>query len=216
MHREQRKKRVQTKLEAQNDAPSRVSFSEEGFQKAFEAKQRSSELRFEKLASPEMTTVVLDATRLFAEREKLSVTMVSQATDIPRTPPGVVFNYSPGSLEECVDRLAGGEHLVTSLVWEEKVLIGYGIAVKKGDEFDIEIIDVDLYSRRLSGFLRTLQMENETFEIGVGHVVAAALVKRITRPIKVDAKNNVSRYVFKSLGFQHDDRSNNPCILRLE
>ena len=105
--------------------------------------------------------------------------------------------------------------ITVALVWEEDVLVGYGIALSRSDACEIEIIDVDLYSRRQVGFGDEFQLSGQEFQVGVGHIVVCALLRRCPRPIRVDATNSSSRYIFKSLGFVHDAQSGNPCILKM-
>ena len=47
-------------------------------------------------------------------------------------------------------------------------------------------------------------------------VMVKALIESCSRPIHVDAENPPSRYAFKSLGFMHDETTENPGILELK
>ncbi len=131
-----------------------------------------------------------------------------------------MFKYShpgrDGCLQAVAQRIRDGEHVVVVLVWEQDVLVGYGIAAEHSDCVEIEIIDVDFYSRRSAEFCDTVELYGETFQVGVGHVVVQKLIEDVARPINVDATTDGSRYIFKSLGFEHDPQTTNPCILKLE
>jgi hypothetical protein len=177
-----------------------------------------SEDRFERLGSPDAVQLVIAATLRFREKEGLLVTLAKKPSDIPECH-DAWFKYSPrggGSLRACSGRLASGEELVVVLVWEEGEVIGYGIAATKRRWSEVEIIDVDRFSRREAGLAGEVSIGTETFQIGVGHVVVKALSDNCRHPVRVDATHSSSRYVFKSLGFRHDGRSANPCLLELE
>jgi hypothetical protein len=195
-------------------------FSEEAIRRAFEEEERSSEHRFDLLASPAVVQTFSKATRDFKSRRGLEVTVTKRPEEIPDIPRITCFKYSrPGdgaSLKACSDRIKHGEDLTVVFVWEEGLLVGYGIAASKNDECEIEIIDVDYYSRRQAGLADTLRLSDQSFQVGVGHVVVYALLNECPRPIHVDATNSSSRYIFKSLGFAHNDKSSNMCILKIE
>jgi hypothetical protein len=214
-----RKQALIKKSEASIPGPINI-FSEEAIRRAFEEEERSSEHRFDLLASPAAVQNVSKATRDFMSRRGLEVTVTKRPEEIPDIPQSTRFKYSrpgdDGSLKACSDRINDGEDLTVVLVWEEGLLVGYGISASKKDECEIEIIDVDYYSRREAGLADTLQLSDQSFHVGVGHVVVNALIEECPRPIHVDATNSSSRYIFKSLGFAHDDKSSNPCILKID
>jgi hypothetical protein len=138
---------------------------------------------------------------------------------VPDLAESTYFKYSgphgSGSLAECADRQRDGEPMVIALVWQDDVLIGYGIASVEDGSWTIEIVDVDLYSRRSSGLADPVQVAGQSFHVGVGHVVVDALMQRCSRPIRVDATHSTSRFVFKSLGFVPMKPDGNPCLLEL-
>jgi len=195
-------------------------FSEEAIRQAFEEGERSSERRFDVLESHEAVETIMRVANSFREDRGFEVTVTCSAEDIPDIPRDACFKYTrqceEGSLPDCTQRIRNGEKVTMALVCEEGSLIGYGIAVTRDAETEIEIIDVDYYSRREADLKKTVQFGGQSFDVGVGHVVVLALMKACPRPFKVDATTPHSRYVFKSLGFLHDDRSGNPCILRME
>ena len=194
-------------------------FSKEAIRSAFEEEKRSSEMRFDKLVSPQAIQSVYQATQDFQSKENLQVSMIKQSTEVLEIPPDFCFKYShpcgTGSLQECSKRMESGEDLIVAMAYEENLLIGYAIATIKNGECEIEIIDVDCYSRRKAGLAYTLQISGQSFQIGVGHLVVYVLLQECPRPIHVDATHSSSRYIFKSLGFVHDELSVNPCILKI-
>ena len=197
-----------------------VIFSEETIQHAFEEEERSSERRFDSFVSPQAIQTVSRAIQQFQSKKDLHVTVTkrSRSTGVPEIPRNSCLKYShywkDGSLQACSTRMENAEDLTVALVWEEDLLVGYGIATIKNGECEIEIIDVDFYSRREAGLARTLQISGQSFQVGVGHLVVHALLQECPRPIHVDATHSSSRYIFKSLGFVHDELSSNPCILK--
>lgn len=194
-------------------------FSAEEIRRVFEEEERSSEHRFDLIASPVAIQTISQATRDFKSRRGLEVTVTKKSEEIPDIHRSTCFKYSTtsdySSLKECSARIKNGENITVVLVREEGLLVGYGIAVTKDDECEIEIIDVDIYSRREAGLADTIQLSDQSFQVGVGHVVVNTLIKSCSQSIIVDATNNNSRYIFKSLGFTHDNKSNNPCILKM-
>ncbi|MBI4825298.1 MAG: hypothetical protein HY807_02610 [Nitrospirae bacterium] len=196
-------------------------FSEEAIRHAFEEKERSSEHRFDLLASPVAVQTVFKATQDFKSRRSLEVTATKRPEEIPDIPQGTRFQFSRlcghyGSLKASSNRIKNREDLIVVLVWEEGLLVGYGIAASKNDECEIEIVDVDYYSRRKADLVDTLQLSDQSFQVGVGHVVVNALIKECPRPIHVDATNSSARYIFKSLGFVNEDKSSNLFILKID
>lgn len=116
---------------------------------------------------------------------------------------------------EVDERIAGGEHLLVAVVMEGERVIGYGIANRRDTQSEIEIIDVDSFSRRSTGLQRTLTIDGVRFGVGVGHVLVELLAAALNRPIFVDATHDDSRYIFKSLGFVSRPGEQNPCLLQL-
>lgn len=81
-------------------------------------------------------------------------------------------------------------------------MVGYAIAKKYDDHTEIETLDVDRYSRRSAGgFGHRYSAEGKTFEVGVGHVAAKAIIESCRGMIRTNAANAASQYVFESLGF---------------
>lgn len=219
MNRGKRKRAIRERNE--NFVPEPVNlFSEETIRQAFEEYEHSSERRFDALDSREAVESITRATNLFWEARGFEVKATFSAEDIPDMPPDACFKYTrqygEGSLYACSQRIRNGEKIKMALVCEEGLLIGYRIAVIKDPESEIEIIDVDYYSRREANLKETVLCDGQNFDVGVGHVVTLALMQACPRPIIVDATTTHSRYVFKSLGFVQDAKSGNPCILRME
>ena len=196
--------------------------SEEAFRRAFEQQEHSSECRFELLVSPDTVRSVAQATHAFACKRGLQVTVVKRTEEIPQVSRQTRFKYSyhwdggGGSLSACERRIVDGEDVTVVLVREDDLLIGYGIAGASDRGCKVEIIDVDYCSRREYGLADDLKLSGQHFQIGVGHVIVRALMETCPRPMHVDATNSSSRYIFKSLGFIHDEDCTNPCILRMD
>jgi hypothetical protein len=218
MSREQRKQVLRARNQASDFEPIDV-FSEEAV-RLLEEMERSSESRFDALRSPEAVTKIAHATGSFRRDRRFKIAVTDSAEEIPDIPQGACFKYSHswdgGSLIACSQRIRDGEKMTMVLVREDGFLIGYGIAVTRETESEIEIIDVDYYSRRKAGLKETVLVGTKSFDVGVGHVLVMALMGVCPRPVGVDATTPDSRYVFKSLGFIHDSGTSNPCILRME
>jgi len=193
--------------------------SEEAIRLAFEDEENSSEVRFDQISSPEAVETISKATKDFQLKHQLRVTVTKQTEELPDIPPDTGFKYSHpgeyGALGSCRIRIGKGENIIVALVWEDDFLIGYGIAAIVNGKCEIEIIDVDSFSRRNAGLADVIQISEQSFQVGVGHVVVDALLKKCPSPIYVDATHDSSQYVFKSLGFFNDIDSTNPCILKM-
>jgi hypothetical protein len=184
-----------------------------------EEEENSSENRFYLIASPEAVQTFSKATLEFQSKHRLKVIVTKLAKEIPDIPQNTRFKYSHtggrGTLNACSTRIEEGKDLTITLAWKDDLLIGYGIATTDNGECEIEIIDVDSFSRRRAGLAEMLQISGQSFQIGVGHVVVNSLLGKCSRPIHVDATQSSSRYIFKSLGFIHDSKSSKPFILKL-
>ncbi|MHB0958768.1 MAG: hypothetical protein ACYC0X_15515 [Pirellulaceae bacterium] len=178
----------------------------------------SSETRLECLVTLELLNQIAAATRSFAADKGLDVRVSRNLKDIPRLSEETCFKYSHGvggTLGHCRERIAAGEHLTIASVREDDMVIAYGIATRKEDVTEVDILDVDLYSRRSSGLSVTHHFSGEEFQIGVGHVALMALLEVCERPLTVDATHSSSRYIFKCFGFRQKEGQLNPCILVL-
>lgn len=171
------------------------------------------------LVDSSLLDVIAEAAERFASDKGLSVSIFSNPEDVPRLSDETCFKYSRGvggTLGDCRERIAAGEDLTIASVREDDMVIAYGIAIRKESVTEVEILDVDLYSRRSSGLSVTHQFSGEEFHIGVGHVALKALLEVCERPLTVDATQSSSRYVFKCFGFRQKEGQSNPCILVLD
>ena len=144
------------------------------------------------------------------EEAALRLVIARSPETLPEMSRDTWFRYP--SYTELRERWHEGEELVASAVLEGDRLIAYGIAVTSSDETQIEIIDVDTYSRRSAGLQRVLTIGGIPFGVGVAHIVADALVGQLHAPIAVDATSDESRFVFRALGFTRRPKTANPCL----
>jgi hypothetical protein len=193
--------------------------SETMFRRMFEEMERSSETRWEAIASDAAVARITRAAERFKQNQDLKVRIVTKANAVPSIGPDMRFKYGWGCsslLQECSDRMKKGEKLTVAFVEEEGLVIGYGYAKRRIDETAIEIIDVDGASRRSAGLAGTVKISRQKFTVGIGHLVVIALLANGRGPFFTDATHDSSRYIFKSLGFEQDRSESNPCILRRE
>lgn len=128
--------------------------------------------------------------------------------------PDVMFKYADDTIG--VPRHAEGAEPIIVTVTEGNRIIAYGYGFRQVDSPNsISVIDVDLSSRRSSGLQLQVAVGGQDFGVGVGHVLADALITALPVPIEVDATNATSRYIFKSFGFRQKPSSKNPCLLWL-
>ncbi len=178
----------------------------------------SSERRLEKL-SPENWSP-----RCFSEKAtelqrnaELEVQVVSDASQLPelgKLAAGREFRYDHCSYADCLRRQQDGCRFLVFLALKEGQVVGYAIAALEADDSaGIEIIDVADSYQRSSGLKEDLKVQNETFSVGVGHVLVVALLRTFHGELRVNATGSSSRYVFKSLGFVGLPGETNPCLL---
>lgn len=199
--------------------PEPMTFSMESIRRALDAEEQCSERRFEKLASVAAVRTINSAITQLLRRRKLTVKVTEKADEVPFLVPDTRFKYSRyqyGTLEEQCDRMKKGEKTAVAWVEEDKIVIGYGIALLRNKETQIDIIDVDLDSRRKHGLSDLITIEGEEFTVGVGHVIVRTLIRHCSAPFRTDATTHSSRYIFKSLGFVREKSKGNPCLLRLD
>ena len=149
------------------------------------------------------------------ESAKLEVQLVSDASQLPGLGSKTEFSYDHCSYVACFGRQQAGEKFLVSAVFGKGRVIGYAIAaLADNGPAEIEILDVDTSSRRSSGLRVDLTIQNETFSVGVAHLLVLAIVRTFPGRLIVNATHPPSRYVFKSLGFVARPGESNPCLLR--
>lgn len=178
----------------------------------------SSEERLEKLSSESWSpqSFVQKATEL-QNSAKLEVQVVSDASQLPELGELAArreFRYDQCSYADCLRRQQDGWRLLVSFALKEGQVVGYAIAALEADDSaEIEIIDVAESYQRSSGLKVDLIVQNETFSVGVAHVLVVAFLHTLPGKLRVDATGSSSRYVFKSLGFVGVPGETNPCLL---
>jgi hypothetical protein len=206
MKREDRIRAYQVK---QKDRPRLINLSDLAKEER-EAKKWSSARRFIKLNSPDAIETITQATKLFQENRGLELSEISRTDEIPSMPHDKWFKYlkllEESELYSYLKRNLHGENNIAVLVCEEGLLIAYGIAERREAGSFIKIIDVDRYSSRSADFKEAVEISGQNFEVGVGHVLALALIGACPKPIRVQATDSSSKYIFYSLGFLRDDK----------
>jgi len=155
-----------------------------------------------------------EATREFLREAGFTAVVRHPGEALPPLGPDVTYKYRC-SYHEVPKRIARGENVLVAVVIEDDRVIGYGIATQGNAGSEIEIIDVDKFSRRSAGLEHILALDGRKFGVGVGHVVVDLLADALSKPVFVDASSPESRYIFKSLGFTRRPEERNPCLLQL-
>jgi hypothetical protein len=177
----------------------------------------SSELRFDSLPDRESAVnAMVAATRECEKAVDIIVSVPSASDDLPELTPDAGFRYAD-QYRPFADALRQGEDvtIVNVLLAGEVVAFGFG-EVPSENAVEIITIDVGRASRRSADVKSTIKINDQSFEIGIGHV----LVLGLTDSIKADALHTnatspQARYIFKSLGFVSSDEENE-CLLRLK
>ena len=200
-----------------------VDFLEEDtIRTACEAAERGSENRFDSLRGRAAAIAAIhEATTRFSRKWHLDARRVTDSAEIILPCKETVFKYTHcigGELESAKQRIQEGEPIAVSIVHEDGRMIAYAIAdmTEHANQANIKILDVDLYSRRNTGLSTSITIENQLFQVGVGHVALKCLLDGLRLAIIVDAANRHSNYIFKSLGFVRKSINSSPCHLRLD
>jgi len=211
MNREMRKNRIKNQAK---DGKWVNPFSEECIKEFFESRQKTSEARLSKILDPKKAAEVFaKEAAVFARDYGLETVIATSKNSIPDFDDDVCFQYI-NAVEDYGSRLDDGDDAVAVFIKEEDRVIAFGTANKEDHETEIDVIEVEINSTRRAGLSKKIEIENLSFEIGVGHLVVLRLLESCRTPIRTDATNEESRYIFKSLGFVHDEGIANPCILR--
>ena len=136
---------------------------------------------------------------------KLTVAMTNTKLGIPRSLPNYQnFKYAP-QLLFCRKRILNGEKLTIIFIYNTAhEIVAFAIINKSATKSEIEIIDTDKRFRRESpmGYKLKISFDDVNFEVGIGHVIVASVAELIKGTIEVDAANEPSAYIFRSLGYQ--------------
>lgn len=187
---------------------------EESIKKHFENHYKTSEERLSKILDPKKAAEVFTKeAAVFAKEYGLETVIATSKNSIPDFDDDVRFKYI-NAVYDYESRLDDGDDAVAVFIKDEDRVIAFGIANKEDHETKIDVIEVEINSTRRAGLSKEIEIENLSFEIGVGHLVVLRLLESCRTPIWGDATNKESRYIFKSLGFDHDESTTNPCILR--
>lgn len=149
----------------------------------------------------------------FQLNNNLEIEIVDQGDDLSLSQKAI-FDYRE-AFSDAIDRMNSGEPVILTVVKQNSQVIGYGIALnnKTETETEIEVIDVDVQFRRSNKFCKLVIIDDEEFSVGVAHLIVLKFLSSCSYPFRVDSTHSSSRYIFKSLGFKHDDATSNPCIL---
>ena len=85
------------------------------------------------------------ATQDFKLHNRLKITVTKQYGEIPDINHATRFKYSSrcidnSSLQGCSERIKDGEDLTVVVVWNDELLIGYGIAVSKNNRETVRFV----------------------------------------------------------------------------
>ena len=101
-------------------------------------------------------------------------------------------------------RIQEGENVELYYINNEEFGIVAFAIVRHESEFSlVEIFNVHPNFRRsgIHNICQTIQIRNENFTIGMGHVLAHEITARIDRPIGLNVTTSSIKYVFMSLGY---------------
>ena len=211
MNREMRKNRIKNQAK---DSKRFNPLSEESIKKHFENHDKTSEERLSKILYPKKAAEVFaKKAAVFAKEYGLETVIATSKNAVPDFDDDVRFKYI-NAVYDYESRLDDGDDAVAVFIKDKDRVIAFGIANKEDHETKIDVIEVEIFSTRRAGLSKEIEIENLSFEIGVGHLVLLRLLESCRTPIWGDATNKESRYIFKSLGFDHDEGTTNTCILR--
>jgi hypothetical protein len=153
----------------------------------------------------------------FVEQSGIEVRLSTGQHPLPELDAASRFRYSRGQSGEyrgALDEARTGNKVVVVAVLQGGQVVGYGIAKQDDEQWTIEIIDVDVPHRRSNGLSLDFSVADLQFGVGVGHVIADALIRAVGRPVVADAES--SEYIFRSLGFTEKLDAHSPFVLHLQ
>lgn len=161
-------------------------------------------------------TAFIQATREFAKASGLVIRAPTASDEITDLNGDAGFRYTD-QYQPFAEALGKGEKVTIVTVVKAGEVIAFGLAeVPTKHGVEIMTIDVAQGSRRSAGLKSTIEINEETFEIGIGHVLVLGLIESINAAaVHTNATTAPARYIFKSLGFVSTDEENS-CLLRLE
>ena len=176
---------------------------------------KDTETRLRELPAASWTpSVFMDATKVLMQELGIKTIVWDNDGPLPVLPPDAGYKYAGEYKDAAIPDTEGRTPLVVAVLEGDRV-IGFGTGLRFPDKSEIPVIDVEIYSRRSAGLKVGVTVAEREFSVGVGHVVVATLLEALKRPVFVDATNEDSRYIFRSLGFVHRSRTKNPCLLVL-
>ncbi len=206
MNREMRKNRIKNQAK---DGRWFNPFSEEDIKESFENRDKTSEALLSKIKDPKKAAEVFaKEAAVFAKDHGLETVIATSKNSIPDFDDDVRFKYI-NAVDDYESRLDDGDDAVAVFIKEEDRVIAFGIANKEDLETEIAVIEVEINSTRRAGLSKEIEIENLSFEIGVGQLVVLRLLESCRTPIWADATNEESKYIFKSLGFVYDEGTAN-------
>lgn len=177
----------------------------------------ASELRFDSLPHRQSAvTTVIQAVNEFANANGALIRVPSTRGDTPDLNQHAGFRYAD-QYQPFAEALGKGEQVTIVTVIKAGEVIAFGLAeVPTKHGVEIMTIEVAQGSRRSTGVTSTVEISEEGFEIGMGHVLVLGLIESINaEAVHTNATTAPARYLFKSLGFLPTDEDNS-CLLRLE
>ena len=177
----------------------------------------SSELRFDSLPDRQSAvTTVIQAANEFANASGVLIRVPSARGDTPDLNQHAGFRYAD-QYQPFAEALGKGEKVTIVTVIKAGEVIAFGLAeVPTKHGVEIMTIDVAQGARRSAGVKSTIEINEDGFGIGVGHVLVLGLIESINADaVHTNATTAPARYLFKSLGFVSTDKDNS-CLLRLE
>ncbi len=177
----------------------------------------SSEIRFDSLPDREGAVhAIVAATRALGNSNGVLVNVPAASDTVPDLKRDAGFRYTD-QYQPFIDALHNGEAVTIVIVQKDGDVIAFGLGeVPSKHGVEIMTTDVEEASRRSAGVKSSIDISNEPFEIGIGHVLVLGLIESIDASVlHTNATSPQARYIFKSLGFVSSDEDNS-CLLRLQ
>jgi hypothetical protein len=177
----------------------------------------SCELRFDSLPDRESAVnAMVAATRDFEKANGVLVSVPTASDDVAELTQDAGFRYAD-QYGPFTDALRLGEDVTILTVLQAGKVVAFGFGEVPSDSVvEIMTIDVAAASRRSADVKSTIKVNDQTFEIGIGHVLVLGLVDSSNADVlHTNATSPQARYIFKSLGFVSTD-DENQCLLRLK
>lgn len=141
-----------------------------------------------------------------SKRYSLKFFLLKPDSDQPIISSTAQFKYTysenDGELYDHFEALKKSSDRVIACCKLDGFIIGYTVALLKEKDSFIDVLDIDERYRRRCGYQIKISIDEIEYRLGISHALVHYILPKIKHPITVNAANENSDYVFRTLGFE--------------